>query len=54
MCVRSPKKLLKKVRFFMKKCITYILIFICIIAIMPKVYADDEDLEEEINDSMDI
>ena len=35
----------------MKKCITYILIFICIIAIMPKVYADDEDLEEEINDT---
>ena len=35
----------------MKKYITYILIFICIISIMPKVYADDEDLEEDINDT---
>ena len=35
----------------MKKYITYIIIFICIIVTMPKVYADDEDLEEEINDT---
>lgn len=35
----------------MKKYITYILIFICIIVIMPKVYADDEDFEEEIQDA---
>lgn len=37
--------------FFMKKYITYILIFLCIIVITPKVFADDEDLEEEINDT---
>ncbi len=35
----------------MKKYITYILIFICIILITPKVFADDEDLEEDINDT---
>ena len=35
----------------MKKYIMYILIFICIILITPKVFADDEDLEEEINDT---
>lgn len=34
----------------MKKYITYLLIFICIIGISPKVYADDEDYEEDIND----
>lgn len=35
----------------MKKYITYILIFICIIIITPKVFADDEELEEDINDT---
>lgn len=35
----------------MKKYITYIIIFICIIVTMPKVYADDEDYEEDINDT---
>ena len=35
----------------MKKYLTYILIFICIIVIAPKVYADDEDFEEDINDT---
>lgn len=37
--------------FFMKKYMTYILIFLCIIVITPQVFADDEDLEEEINDT---
>lgn len=35
----------------MKRYITYILIFICIMSITPKIYADDEDLEEDINDT---
>ena len=35
----------------MKKYIIYILIFICIIGITPKVFADDEDFEEEIKDT---
>ena len=35
----------------MKRYITYILIFICIMSITPKVYADDEDYEEDINDT---
>ena len=30
----------------MKKYIIYILIFICILGITPKIFADDEDLEE--------
>ena len=30
----------------MKKYIIYIIIFICILGITPKVFADDEDLEE--------
>lgn len=35
----------------MKKYLTYILIFICIIVIASKVYADDEDFEEDIEDT---
>lgn len=35
----------------MKKYIIYILIFTCIIGITPKVFADDEELEEEIEDT---
>ena len=35
----------------MKKYIIYIIIFICILGITPKVFADDEDLEEEIEDT---
>lgn len=35
----------------MKKYIIYILIFTCIIGITPKVFADDEDFEEEIEDT---
>lgn len=36
----------------MKKCVIYILIFICIciIGMTPRVYADDEDFEEDISD----
>lgn len=35
----------------MKKYIIYILIFISIFIITPKIYADDEDFEEEISDT---
>lgn len=35
----------------MKKFIIYILIFVCIVGITPRIYADDEDFEEQINDT---